>query len=324
MTVYMPKTPVTFRLSDSLLEAIDAQVEATSSNRTDVVVKALKQFFGLVESDLELAFPDVIQRLTDRVTHLEQVSIGTSKPESDVLHSLTERMTQLELQVAALAAEPIHDVVQSMAERMTAVESAQASLSATATAPDVLRGITERLTNLEEAISSTATAAGESVDPQNVLQCHTERNTDTLPNSLVGQSSDCVLYSQTESNTDTLPTSLVGHSSDGVLHGQTESNTDTDEVLTSARDNTPSTKKSEPGEWLTVKEAFRRLGGDPDNAASVVTSLDGRRKVKFGTFRTLTVQDYKAFGLELSGSRRGAKKPYLRIMAIEFQNKRCQ
>ena len=193
MTVYMPKTPVTFRLSDSLLEAIDAQVEATSSNRTDVVVKALKQFFGLVESDLELAFPDVIQRLTDRVTHLEQVSIGTSKPESDVLHSLTERMMQLELQVAALAAEPIHDVVQSMAERMTAVESAQASLSATATAPDVLRGITERLTNLEEAISSTATAAGESVDPQNVLQCHTERNTDTLPNSLVGQSSDCVL-----------------------------------------------------------------------------------------------------------------------------------
>ena len=71
----MPKTPVTFRLSDSLLEAIDAQVEATSSNRTDVVVKALKQFFGLVESSSSLASPDVIQSLTDRVTHLEKAAL---------------------------------------------------------------------------------------------------------------------------------------------------------------------------------------------------------------------------------------------------------
>ncbi|MBD2181092.1 hypothetical protein H6S82_12770 [Planktothrix sp. FACHB-1355] len=86
----MPKTPVTFRLSDSLLEAIDAQVEATSSNRTDVVVKALKQFFGLVESDRFLASLDVIQSLTERVTYLEQVSIGTEKLSSDVLHSLTD------------------------------------------------------------------------------------------------------------------------------------------------------------------------------------------------------------------------------------------
>lgn len=53
-----------------------------------------------------------------------------------------------------------------------------------------------------------------------------------------------------------------------------------------------------------------------DNAASVVTSLDGRKKVKFGTFRTLRAQDYKAFGLELSGSRRGAKKPYLRMVVV--------
>lgn len=53
-----------------------------------------------------------------------------------------------------------------------------------------------------------------------------------------------------------------------------------------------------------------------DNAASVVTSFDGRRKVKFGTFRTLRAQDYKAFGLELSGSRRGAKKPYLRMVVV--------
>ncbi len=80
--------------------------------------------------------------------------------------------------------------------------------------------------------------------------------------------------------------------------------------------NTPPTKKSDPGEWLTVKEAFRRLGGDLHHAASVVTSLDGRRKVKFGTFRTLLAQDYKAFGLELSSSRRGAKKPYLRLVVV--------
>lgn len=285
----MPKTPVTFRLDDSLLEAIDAQVQATSSNRTDVVVKALKQFFGLVEPKGSLASPDVIKSLTERVTHLEEASIGTEKPDADVVHSLTERMTQLERQVAALAVEPIHDVVQSMAGRMTAVESAQASLSANATAPDVLQGITERLTSLEKAIASTATAAGERVDPQDVLQGQTERNTDSSPTSLVGQSSESVLQGQTESNTISIP---------------------------EAQGNTPSTKKSESSEWLTVKEAFRRLGGDPDSAASVVSSLDGRRKVKFGTFRTLTVQDYKAFGLELSGSRRGAKKPYLRLVVV--------
>lgn len=255
----MPKTPVTFRLDDSLLEAIDAQVEATSSNRTDVVVKALKQFFGLVESKGSVASPDVIQSLIERVTHLEEVSIGTSKPESDVVHSLTERMTQLELQVAALMAEPIRDVVQSMAERMTVVEEAQASLSATAIAPDVLQGITERLTSLEEAIASTATAAGESVEQQNVLLRHTKRNTDSSPTYEVGQSSDGVLHCQTEGNTDISPTSDVSQSSDAVLHGQTESNTIS---IAEVQDNTPPTKKSDPGEWLTVKEAFRRLGGE--------------------------------------------------------------
>jgi Ribbon-helix-helix protein, copG family len=65
-------------------------------------------------------------------------------------------------------------------------------------------------------------------------------------------------------------------------------------------------------EWMTVKEAFAWLGGDPQDPSSGVTSLDGRRSVSFNRFRVLKAPDYKAFGLEFQSDGRRRQMPCLR------------
>lgn len=65
-------------------------------------------------------------------------------------------------------------------------------------------------------------------------------------------------------------------------------------------------------DWLTVKEAYEWLGGDPDDPDSQVTSSDGTRSVKFNRFRVLSASDYQAFGLEFRPDRRRRRQPCLR------------
>jgi hypothetical protein len=65
-------------------------------------------------------------------------------------------------------------------------------------------------------------------------------------------------------------------------------------------------------EWMTVKEAFAWLGGDPKDPSSGVTSLDGRRSVGFHRFRVLKAADYKAFGLKFQSDRRRQQMPCLK------------
>lgn len=67
-------------------------------------------------------------------------------------------------------------------------------------------------------------------------------------------------------------------------------------------------------EWMTVKEAFAWLGGDPNDPSSGVTSLDGRRSIGFHRFRVLKATDYRAFGLEFYSDRRCKQQPCLRPM----------
>ncbi|MEN9230389.1 MAG: hypothetical protein Q6L68_05740 [Thermostichus sp. DG02_5_bins_236] len=74
-----------------------------------------------------------------------------------------------------------------------------------------------------------------------------------------------------------------------------------------------------PEEWLSTADAFRALGGDPEDSDSTVPSLDGTRSVKFNTFRLWQSSEaYEAFGLELNRRRRLSKKPCLRFLSAEM------
>lgn len=74
-----------------------------------------------------------------------------------------------------------------------------------------------------------------------------------------------------------------------------------------------------PEEWLSTADAFRALGGDPEDSDSTVSSLDGTRIVKFNTFRLWQSSEaYEAFGLELNRRRRLSKKPCLRFLSPEM------
>jgi hypothetical protein len=65
--------------------------------------------------------------------------------------------------------------------------------------------------------------------------------------------------------------------------------------------------------WLTVEEAFRYLGGDPNNSDSTVTTENGATTLPFRRFRLLTsAADFKAFGLDADLTRRDTQKPWLR------------
>lgn len=72
------------------------------------------------------------------------------------------------------------------------------------------------------------------------------------------------------------------------------------------------TEVGQDGEWMTVKQAFTWLGGDPKDPASGVSSLDGRRSVGFNRFRVLKAADYQAFGLAFQSDRRRQQLPCLR------------
>lgn len=65
-------------------------------------------------------------------------------------------------------------------------------------------------------------------------------------------------------------------------------------------------------DWMTVREAFIWLGGNPNESASLVTSQDGSRSISFNRFRVLSPSDYKVFGLEFRPDRRHRKLPPLK------------
>lgn len=71
-------------------------------------------------------------------------------------------------------------------------------------------------------------------------------------------------------------------------------------------------ESSHKAEWMTLKEAFAWLGGDPQDPSSGVTSLDGRRSVGFNRFRVLKASDYQVFGLEFQSDSRRKQLPCLR------------
>ncbi len=67
-------------------------------------------------------------------------------------------------------------------------------------------------------------------------------------------------------------------------------------------------------EWMTAKQAFQALGGDPGDRNSSVSSIDGLKQIKFSTFKSKTSSELKPFGLELSQDRKRRRQPCYRFL----------
>ncbi|MCT7969557.1 hypothetical protein NG799_24910 [Laspinema sp. D1] len=99
----MPTKPVTLRFPEELLEAIDKIVVSTSSNRTEVVIKALQQVFsGEATQPTPMTTPattpdsTLLKRLEDLDVKISKISSVMEQLDSNVLSHLTQRVSLLE------------------------------------------------------------------------------------------------------------------------------------------------------------------------------------------------------------------------------------
>lgn len=69
----------------------------------------------------------------------------------------------------------------------------------------------------------------------------------------------------------------------------------------------------DPESWLSYRDAFRLLGGNPDDPSSKVTTLDGKA-YPYSSFRLpATIKSYTRFGLVEDHERRAAKVEWIRL-----------
>ncbi|MBO1349625.1 MAG: hypothetical protein EBE86_020625 [Hormoscilla sp. GUM202] len=76
----------------------------------------------------------------------------------------------------------------------------------------------------------------------------------------------------------------------------------------------PQSAMPEFPEWMTAKQAFQALGGDPGDHNSSVSSRDGLKQIKFSTFKKKTSSELKSFRLELSQDRKRRRQPCYRLL----------
>jgi len=67
-------------------------------------------------------------------------------------------------------------------------------------------------------------------------------------------------------------------------------------------------------EWMTAKQAFEAIGGDPGDRNSSVSSADGGKEIKFSTFKSKTSSELKPFGLKLNQDRKRRRQPCYRLL----------
>ena len=67
-------------------------------------------------------------------------------------------------------------------------------------------------------------------------------------------------------------------------------------------------------DWMTAKQAFEFLGGDPDDRDSSVSSANGLKQIRFCTFKSKTSSELKPFGLELNQDRKRQRHPCYRLL----------
>lgn len=80
-----------------------------------------------------------------------------------------------------------------------------------------------------------------------------------------------------------------------------------------ALENAIPTGTTDTPRWMTLEDAFRYLGGDPNDSNSAVSTVSGSTSMPFRRFRVLkNPEEFQSFGLEADVTRRDANKPWLR------------
>jgi hypothetical protein len=302
----MPTKPVTLRLPEELLEAIDEIVASTETNRTEVVVKALQQVFsGEADQPTPTTTPETTATpatpattpdttLLKRLEELEvKISSVMDRLDSDVLSRLTKRVSVLEEGLTSF-------------EPPTPVETPSTTKTAT-------KG-QKRTTTVKETKATRASkepaeppASKEPAEPPASKQSRTKTTTKTTN----GRRRQAKAEKKLPAAKETSKTKTIASAPPAEEPTPTKRRTrakSTPEVAT------PAATKTKRGtiEWLTVKEAFEKLGGDASDPESIISSIDGDRTVKLNRFRVLSASDYQTFGLEFRPDRRRRRLPCLR------------
>jgi len=110
------------------------------------------------------------------------------------------------------------------------------------------------------------------------------------------------------------PISQPKKSTAGSSKSSTQTKTKQESKSTKVANTAKTQSPLQTDEWLSVKEAFLLLGGNPNQSNSTVSSRDGSRAITFNRFRVLNASDYKLFGLEFRPERRHRKQPCLKLI----------
>ncbi|MCT7976453.1 ribbon-helix-helix domain-containing protein [Laspinema olomoucense] len=308
----MPTKPVTLRLPEELLEAIDKMVASTNTNRTDVVVKALQQVFSgeaaqptptttTATTATAATTPDTT--LLKRLEDLEvKISSVMDRLDSDVLSRLTKRVSVLEEGLSS-------------SEPPTPVETPSTTKTTTKgqkRTPTVKETKTSKVS--KEPAEPPASkeppeppASKEPAEPPASKQSKTKAATKT-PN---GRRRQAKAEKKLPAAKEASKTKTIDSPPPAEEPTPTKRKT---RAKATPEVTTPAATKNQRGtiEWLTVKQAFEKLGGDASDPESVISSIDGARTVKLNRFGVLSASDYKTFGLEFRPDRRSRRLPCLR------------
>ncbi len=308
----MPTKPVTLRLPEELLEAIDEIVASTDTNRTEVVVKALQQVFsGEADQPTPTTTPETTATpattpdttLLKRLEELEvKISSVMDRLDSDVLSRLTKRVSVLE---EGLSSSEPPTPVETPSTTKTATKGQKRTTTVKETkASKVSKEPPEPPASKEP---SEPPASKEPAEPPASKQSRTKTTTKTTN----GRRRQAKAEKKLPAAKETSKTKTIASAPPAEEPTPTKRRTrakSTPEVTT------PAATKNKRGtiEWLTVKEAFEKLGGDASDPESIISSIDGDRTVKLNRFRVLSASDYQTFGLEFRPDRRRRRLPCLR------------
>lgn len=290
----MPTKPVTLRLPEELLHAIDAQVAAEDSNRTEVVVAALQEVFS---------------RKRDRGSDAKAAPTPAPKASGDSV--LVKRVEELEDKITTVVDRVSSDLLGHLNKRLNTLEeelvSAQTAKTAK-TAPTAPPSQAAEKTKSEEAPTETPAPT-----PRQKRSTSTgESNRKSSTSSSSGRRSQTKGRKKTTSKKRSSKTKSSTTTSEEAKPSIRRSRSKPTKTAQDSATVGGTRSKRGTGEWLTVKEAFEKLGGDPTDPESVVTSEDNSNSVKFNRFRVLSASDYQTFGLEFRPDRRRRRLPCLR------------